>query len=533
MHLIALLGLACTPGTLTEAAPSSTVAPPLRAVDPVVLRLDGGVGRVTEPRSGLSLQLHGDEASLQTVQGESFTLRLAGATAGEVRLESCPPGVEACEQVATVERGAGIQEWWTNSRYGLMHGFVAAQPTDALRLTVELEGARAVSAGSRGARLVLPSGQRLSYSGLRAWDADGQELSARMEAQEQSLALHVDTSQARFPVVIDPVVGSAWTGAGEGWSVVVDGDIQGDGYDDLIVVDPYDGSGSYVDVGYFFVYWGTSGGLGGLMESYRNDATESYLGRSSLGEPLAMGDTNGDGYDDLVIGNAYYTSSSRYGRFMSFHGSSTDLPSSANRTFIGTSTYQYLGSDIAVGDLNGDGYEDAAVTDMDEDLFVYWGSSSGLTSTGLWEPGTSLGYDAVVAIGDLDGDGDLDLAVGMPGYTYGHSSEGAVVVFTQEGGELSTSTSWFWDSDQSSAGCGRDLATGDFNGDGVDDLAVACPGWDGDHTDGGRAMVFYGSTGGLASSPDWTVDGEESGLDYGYEVASAGDMDGVDRKSVV
>jgi len=64
------------------------------------------------------------------------------------------------------------------------------------------------------------------------------------------------------------------------------------------------------------------------------------------------------------------------------------------------------------------------------------------------------------------------------------------------------------------------------NGDGYDDLIVGAPGFTEPEADEGAAFVFYGSTSGPSTSADWSVEGNRPGAQFGYCVASAGDVNG-------
>jgi hypothetical protein len=110
--------------------------------------------------------------------------------------------------------GAAIDEWYATGPLGVEHGFTLGEsPCGAASgdvvIEVEVSGleARARDDGA-GVDLVDASGaSRLHYTDLWARDAAGAELATRMEVNEGRIALRVDTRQARFPVVVDPL---AW-----------------------------------------------------------------------------------------------------------------------------------------------------------------------------------------------------------------------------------------------------------------------------------------------------------------------------------
>src|SRR5690606_29168481 len=100
-------------------------------------------------------------------------------------------------------------EWFVNGPEGLEQGFTIAEPPageGALVLELRLEGAKAKP---RGQELVLetPTGRRLAYGKLAAWDARGKPLAAQLAVADSGrVALSVDDAGARYPIVIDPLL---------------------------------------------------------------------------------------------------------------------------------------------------------------------------------------------------------------------------------------------------------------------------------------------------------------------------------------
>lgn len=183
--------------------------------------------------------------------------------------------------------------------------------------------------------------------------------------------------------------------------------------------------------------------------------------------------------------------------------------------------YDYFGSALATGDFDGDGYADLAVGVPEEDLGspavtdaggvnVLYGTSGGLTSSGdqffsqevlSGDPGTLAYRDefgAALATGDFDGDGYEDLAIGVPGegsdYGQAHviygSASGLATAGTQT---FSSNTPGIPDNREQYDRFGSALAAGDFDGNGVADLAIGVPGEGLDGAaEAGEAIVVYG-----------------------------------------
>jgi hypothetical protein len=207
-------------------------------------------------------------------------------------------------------------------------------------------------------------------------------------------------------------------------------------------------------------------------------------------------------------------------------------------------------------DFNGDDYADLAigvpyenvssVTDAGSVSVVY-GTSTGLSGTAdeYWQQNYLDGSDAgayeyfgrALAVGDFDGDDYYDLAIGVSHEDVGSANQaGAVnIIYGSSAGGLDVADNQYWNQDEAGMGgaaeendhLGWALATGDFNGDGYDDLAIGVPDEDiGSVVDAGGVMVLYGSDVGLnASGTVWNQEaGAETGDQYGKALA-AGDFD--------
>ena len=254
------------------------------------------------------------------------------------------------------------------------------------------------------------------------------------------------------------------------------------------------------------------------------------------GSVLAWGDFNGDGHDDLAIGiplEDYPGSTQDAGGVNVLYGTENGLSTTGSQfwsqddpgIFGNPEEGDQFGSVLASGDFNGDGRDDLAIGIPLEDypgsttdaggVSVLYGMASGLSSTGsqFWSqndpdisgsPEAGDQYGSVLASGDFDGDGRDDLAVGVPHEDYPGSTADAggfnVLYGTASG--LSSAGSQFWSQDdpeiygipEAGDQYGSVLTSGDFNGDGDDDLAVGVPKEDypGSTTDAGGVSVLYG-----------------------------------------
>jgi uncharacterized repeat protein (TIGR01451 family) len=336
---------------------------------------------------------------------------------------------------------------------------------------------------------------------------------------------------------------AGWTAEGNqagelfGISVAAAGDVDGDGYSDVIVgAQGYDNGG--IGVGRAFVYHGSVSGPSATPDwMAEGDQAYAYFG-CSVG---TAGDVNGDGYSDVIVGAfSYDNGQTDEGRAFVYQGSLSGLSPTAAWTAESDKSGSSFGVSVATaGDVNGDGYSDVIVGadayDNDQAnegrAFVYHGSTSGLSTTANWtaesdKSGSSFGI-AVATAGDVNGDGYSDVIVGSSGYSNGQSFEGRAFVYHGSASGLSATAAWTAESDQVSAYLGNSVATaGDVNGDGYSDVIVGDDLYDNGQSNEGRAFVYQGSASGLSSTPNWTAEGDQVDAYFGCSVATAGDVNG-------
>jgi hypothetical protein len=343
---------------------------------------------------------------------------------------------------------------------------------------------------------------------------------------------------------------ASWTaesdsaGANFGKSVSGAGDINGDGYSDVIVGAPYYANGQ-TDEGGAFVYHGSSSGLDSTASwTAESDQAEAQFGWSVS----SAGDVNGDGYSDVVVGALFYENgqTDEGGAFV-FHGSSSGLDSIIVWTAESNQASANFGYKVSpAGDVNGDGYSDIIVgADMYDNgqtdegrTYLYHGSSSGLDSTADWTAESNQAYahfaQSVSSAGDVNGDGYSDVIVGANYYDNGETDEGRVFVYHGSSSGLDSTASWTVESNQVSAYFGQSVSSaGDVNGDGYSDVIVGAHYYDNGQTDEGRAYLYHGSSSGLSTSPDWTAESNQADARFGYSVSSAGDVNGDGYSDVI
>ncbi len=316
-------------------------------------------------------------------------------------------------------------------------------------------------------------------------------------------------------------------------------DVNGDGYRDVAV----DAVSESSQTGAVHVYEGGPSGL-----STTPSATLPGPGSPQIFSYVAnAGDLNGDGFADLVVGAPVMPKSGAVGRAYVYFGSATGIKAHPMILSAHDPETRFGGAVAGVGDVNGDGYGDLLVGADYEDshqgrAYLYFGGPHGPGHpVTLVPPKPSPGIPArfggaVAGAGDVDGDGLDDFIVAAPDqgdwgevYLYRGSTNGGTPTIATE---LTTATTGEDPLVTDSTFGGVVACAGDVNGDGYANVLVTV-GWTNDRRSGnvdvasndGRVYVYLGGPSGLPVVPATEIEGPGT-YAFGSQAASAGNVDG-------
>ncbi|MGD8927177.1 MAG: Ig-like domain-containing protein [Thioalkalispiraceae bacterium] len=525
-----------TPATSTDSAWLSVVRRDLMAREYAV-RSDASGLHAPNRRHNLRLHFRTDGIHVQSRNEPLFAwqwgLRLEsyGYALRQVTTRPVTPLVQANR----VEyRHTGLIEWYVNSPAGLEQGFTFTAPPGPrpaagdnwLALHLEVQGNLMARMEADGRTVYFQPDQAgavrvFEYGTLHAVDATGRALPARMQLDGSQLTLLVDDRQAQYPLVIDPLLlGGNWSassGQGEanfGVSVAGAGDVNNDGFDDVIVgADSYDNG--QTDEGAAFLYFGSAAGLA-LVPSWTGEIDQAGAG---FGVAVAgAGDVNNDGFDDVIVGaDRYDNGQTNEGAAFVFQGSASGLATAALWSVEPNQADAGLGAIVAgAGNVNGDSFDDVIVGDGDT-AYVYYGSAAGPSLTADWSAGAS----SVAGGGDVNGDGFDDVVVGEP--VVGDAS-----AYYGSASGLSATADWTFDGSLIEQFGTSVAIVGSVEGDAWDDVVVGAP----FHSSStvasiGQLYLFRGSAAGLSATPFWSSpEGNSPNTNLGRSVSRVGDVNG-------
>lgn len=354
-----------------------------------------------------------------------------------------------------------------------------------------------------------------------------------------------------------------------GQAVAAAGDIDKDGFDDILIGAPEFLQGGFT-AGRVYLVYGGIGHTGAIdvvsldKTVLTDDSQNSFAGFALSGQ----GDINHDNFSDFIIGAP--DADSAAGRSYLFYGDGTRPPDGpmsglADAFFYGEAADEHSGHSVAIiGDTNGDDFDDIVIGSPDalNDGFtsgrvylVYGGSSlTGDVALANHVVFTDQAADlrtgsSVANAGDVNDDGLNDFLIGSPGdqNNTGHAAliYGSDLLFTSSPLNLVAGAFFYGATDQENGLAGFSVAgNGDINADGCNDIVVGSPGA---NNFTGRAYVIFGGSdapgtsclkpqvnGGFSlAAADFTISGQRLGDQFGFSTAYAVDADANGRDDVI
>jgi FG-GAP repeat len=490
---------------------------------------------------------------------------------------------------------------YENKESGVEQTFIVKkQLTDHKQLDVQLKIDDAWQVAKNGNNEIIfaqknKEAKELKYDKLKSWDATGKVLATSVTVDHNAVILHTDVADAVYPITIDPTLTSVdWqiesnkAGSDFGCSLYAAGDVNSDGYSDIII-GARKFQKDYVDEGAAFLYYGgpsgiSSSGAGNSIVSTM-PAWSYYGGQAGaqFGASVSTAaDVNGDGWGDIIVGAPKFTNGeTNEGKVFAFYGAGGDgtnpspavagLATTPNWTAESNQANANFGVSIApAGDVNNDGYSDiiigANLYDKGESnegaVFIYRGKGpkgiAGGLNTIASDTLESNQADAnfgisVSSAGDVNGDGYYDVLVGANLYDNGQTDEGAAFCWTfSTVNGFKHTVDRFFEENQAGANFGFSVSTaGDANADGYSDIVVGADLWDNltntyidgsltlngvlykPLTDNGRAFAYNGSSTGLSTTAYWFREGKETNAHFSRILFCAGDVNGDGYSDVV
>jgi hypothetical protein len=323
--------------------------------------------------------------------------------------------------------------------------------------------------------------------------------------------VHVYLGGPRMDNVPDIVLSPSEAGRRGGFGFVASGDVDNDGYCDILVGEPWSKRVS--------LFWG-----GDQLSTSTNVVfvgTENafpFSHRMSIG-----GDVNGDGYNDIIIGSRESGENKRLenkqGRAYLYLGNTKEqMDTDCDWFFVDETPGSSFGSAVDIFDIDNDGYDDVIIaaryaSSLRGRVYVYWGSESfdGSEPGVILEPKEVSGMGEYLQAGHINGDPYGDILVGgwiYPGNQYRHGR--AYVFYGNSKDAIDTDCDYIFEGEgRTEDWFGAQLGLGDVNNDGYTDTIVGA--WGANHW-AGRAYLFYGP---FSSTSDITFNWDTTNASIG------------------
>ncbi len=338
------------------------------------------------------------------------------------------------------------------------------------------------------------------------------------------------------PMETDAMQERFFTGAAAndnaGTSVSSAGDVNGDGFDDIIVGAPNNDAGGS-NAGRAYIYFG-----GLIINSIADVILTGAAANDNFGISVSKaGDVNGDGYSDVIVGaHLNDAAGNNAGRAYIYFGGE-NMNSTADVTLTGQGADNSFGFSVSTaGDMNGDGFSDVIVGAFMNNAmgagsgraYIFYGGAPMNNLSDVVLTGAAANDNFAFSVsyaGDVNGDGYSDVIAGSPFNDAAATNAGRAYIFF--GG---STVDIFADVTISGAAANDNFGlsvsgAGDVNGDGFSDVISGAPYNDAAGNEAGRAYIFFGA-GSMNNVSDIILSGVSANDNFGFSVSSAGDMNG-------
>ncbi len=440
----------------------------------------------------------------------------------------------------------GVSARFENSAQGIAAEWTLAQrPGGSGPVLLDLDIADALPELGDAEVLLHGSSKTLRLGSTTAQDAAGRSLAVTLAIAGNQLQVAVDDTGANYPIKLmslinginDAFIESNQTSARLGSSVASAGDVNGDGFADVIVGAYLYDSGE-ADEGAAFIYFGGPGAFNTTADAQlESNQVSAQMGYSVSG----AGDVNGDGYADVIVGAIlYHNGQTNGGAAFLYFGGAGVFNNIADARLESDQVDARMGYSVAgAGDVNGDGYADVIVGawlfDNGENnegaAFIYFGgpgvfNTSADAQLESNQVSAQMGF-SVSGASDVNGDGYADVVVGAPFYDNDQNDEGVALVYFGGAGTFNTTADAQLESNQVNTQMGYSVSgAGDVNGDGYADVIVGAPFYDTVQSDEGLAFVYFGGPGAFNTIADAQLEANQVNAQMGWRVAGAGDVNG-------
>lgn len=317
--------------------------------------------------------------------------------------------------------------------------------------------------------------------------------------------------------ITTPFADLVGSGGGHGRTVAAAGDVNGDGFDDVLV-----GAPTFAEGGRVLLYHGRAI----AFDTVADLTYTAGVPGDGFGAAIAAGDVSGDGYSDVLVGAQNHNSGAttpgnNAGRAYLYLGGGFTRSDAIADGMVTGAAGELLGAAVAAaGDLDQDGYADPVIGAPGaaaSRVLLFRGSEmSALSSpTSVLSGAQSFG-GAVATDGDVDRDGRPELIIGAQSQSIEAAGAGRAYVYAKVPAAGPPSPVVLPGTAASASFGAAVAAAGDVNGDGAGDVVVGAYNFGGI----GRAYVYLGSSSGLDPTADWVTSGTSAGDRYGGAVAA-------------